>query len=76
MSEKVKDPGGGENPEKIISYADKLKTNVRWDQRLKRNILEICLEKSDRDVFTDLNQACVAKLFRSLGIDITNQVEG
>ena len=66
------DPGGGEHP-KEISYADKLKTNVRWDQRLKRNILEICLEKS-KDVFTDLDQTCVAKLFRSLGIDITNQI--
>ena len=44
-----KDPGGGGD-----SYADKLKTNVRWDQRLKRNILEICLEKTNKDVFVDV----------------------
>ena len=29
-----------------MSYSDRLKTNVRYDQRLKRNVLEITLEKT------------------------------
>ena len=70
-SETEHDPGGSKS---APSYAAKLKTNVRWDQRLKRNILEISLEKSDRD--TQIDQECIAKLFKALGIDIKNQVEG
>ena len=33
-----------------MSYANRLKTNVRHDHRLKRNVLEITIEKSDKDV--------------------------
>ena len=29
------------------SYADRLRTNVKFDQRLKRNILEIFIEKEE-----------------------------
>ena len=29
-----------------MSYSDRLKTNVRYDQHLKRNVLEITLEKT------------------------------
>ena len=58
------------------SYSEKLKTNVKFDQRLNRNILEITLERSDKDVFFDLNPECVAKLFSNLGIDIVNHLQG
>ena len=57
------------------SYAERLKTNVRYDQRLKRNVLEIILDKHE-DVEVDLDQNCIAKLCKSIGIDIANQVEG
>ena len=39
MSNGQPPPGGGE------SYSDKLRTNVNFNQRLKRNVLEISLEK-------------------------------
>ena len=38
-----------------MSYADRLKTNVRYDHRLKRNVLEITIEKSDKDVRIELH---------------------
>ena len=43
------DPGGG-NRQVPGSYADRLKTNVNYDQRLKRNVLEIQLEKTEKDI--------------------------
>ena len=58
------------------TYAERLKTNVNYDQRLKRNVLEILLEKSDKDVEIVLDQECVARLLRSIGVDILSQVEG
>ena len=60
------------------TYADRLKTNVRWDQRLKRNVLEIMLEKSDKsaDSWFDLDSESTARLLKVLGIDIKSQVEG
>ena len=91
MAEALPPPGGGtskEHPKAGYqdhhgkaddvpknSYADRLKTNVRFDQRLQRNILEIVLEKH-RDVEVDLDHECIAKLLKSIGIDIQNQVEG
>ena len=36
------------------SYANKLKTNVRFDQRLKRNVLEVHIEKRDKFAQVDL----------------------
>ena len=38
------DPWGDRN----VSYAERLKTNVRYDQRLQRNVLEISLEKTNK----------------------------
>ena len=37
-----------------FSYANKLRTNIRFDQRLKRNVLEIHIEKSDKFAQVDL----------------------
>ena len=56
------------------SYADQLKTNVKWDQRLQRNVLEIILEKSDNEA--SLSDEHLARLLKNLGIDISSQVEG
>ena len=60
------------------TYADLLKTNVRWDQRLKRNVLEITLEKNDKsgDAWLDLDTESTARLLQVLGIDIKSQVHG
>ena len=44
-------PGGGRQEERAQghgkSYSDRLKTNIRFDQKLKRNINEITLEKTN-----------------------------
>jgi hypothetical protein len=58
------------------SYANRLKTNVRYDHRLKRNVLEITVEKSDKDARIDLEPGMVARILNSISIDIGNQVEG
>ena len=72
------DTGGGrENQPQGNSYSDRLKTNVRYDQRLKRNVLEITLEKSDPSA--DLNEVDpgdIARVLKTLGIDIVSQTQG
>ena len=37
--------------QKRALYSDKLRTNVAWDNRLKRNVLEIILEKDAKGPF-------------------------
>ena len=70
------DPGGGTRQHQPPSYADRLKTNIKFDQRLKRNILEIVIEKSEREAEIVLNPDTVARVFRSVGLNIETQVEG
>ena len=74
--EKPDDPGGGKVLGQQGSYADRLKTNVKYDQRLKRNVLEIVIEKSEREAEIVLDPATVARVCRSVGLDIDSQVEG
>ena len=63
------DPGGGvKGDQKAISYADRLKTNVNYNQRLKRNVLEIMLEKTEKDADIFVDQNCVARVCKSIGI--------
>ena len=66
------DPGEGEK-QNSGTYASRLKTN---DQRLKRNVLEITLEKIDKNIEIVVDQECVARLCRSICMDIVTQVEG
>ena len=47
---------------------------MRFDHRLKRNVLEIVLEKNNHEA--EIDHHSVANLLRSIGIDITSQVEG
>ena len=65
--------GGGGNQ---ATYADRLKTNVKYDQRLDRNILEIVLEKTDKEADYDIPQENIASVFKTIGIDIQKHVEG
>ena len=59
------------------TYSDRLKTNVRFDQRLKRNVLEITLEKTDNNAdLDDVGQEAVARVLKTLGIDIAGQTQG
>ena len=57
------------------SYSDKLKTNVTWDNTLKRNVLEITLEKEEES-FVDLGSEAIHRLFKTLGINTEKDVEG
>ena len=60
-----------------MSYSDRLKTNVKYDHRLKRNVLEISLEKTGTEGdLSDVDQTAIARVFKTLGIDIERQVEG
>ena len=75
--EKPLDPGGGIGvQQQPSSYADRLKSNVNFDQRLKRNVLEITLEKRDKNSEMILDQVSVARLLKSIGMDVMTQMEG
>ena len=69
------DPGGGKKSQPP-SYADRLKTNIKYDQRLKRNVLEIAIEKSEKEAEIVLDPDTVARTLRSIGVDIDTQMEG
>ena len=85
MSPKAKGPDKSDTSEKESasvkrnsnSYAERLKSNVSFSQRLNRNILEISLEKSNRQSLSqDIGSDSVAIVFKTLGIDICSQLEG
>ena len=71
---------GGFPPEgggfRAPTYAERLKTNVKYDQRLKRNVLEIVLEKTDREADHFIPQENISNVFKTIGIDVAKQVEG
>ena len=69
MSTAIPTGGGGPGPP-LTSYADKAKMNIRFDQRLKRNVLDIEVEKTDVREEMFLDQNVVAKLLNNLGMDI------
>ena len=63
-------------PNAKISYADRLKTNVKYDHRLKRNILEITIEKHNKDMRVEMSDELIARILRSVGIDVAKELEG
>ena len=66
----------GTKSQQPMSYSDRLKTNIRYNQRLKRNVLEITLERVDTEVEGTVETEDVARICQTLGIDIKTQVEG
>ena len=74
MSEKAFPPDGG--GVRASTYAQRLKTNVKYDQRLKRNVLEIVLEKTEKEADLAITPENVVKVFKTIGIDIEKHVEG
>ena len=64
MSNGQPPPGGGK------SYSDKLRTNVNYNQRLKRNVLEISLEKTEDDADLNVGENNMERVMSSLGIDM------
>ena len=65
---KVSDPGGGFSR----SYSEKLKTNVNFNQRLKRNVLEISLEKTEEDADLNVGDECLERVMTSIGINFSS----
>ena len=61
---------------KPMSYADRAKLNVRFDQRLKRNVLEIEVEKDNEDDEMILAEDTIAKLLTNIKLNIYSHVEG
>ena len=60
----------------VPSYSERLKSNVKYDQRLKRNVLEICLEKTEKDAEVVINGDTIARVLRSLRMNIETELEG
>ena len=58
------------------SYADRTKMNVRYDQKLKRNILDIEVEKDSIEDEMILSEETVAELLTKINMDILTHVEG
>lgn len=55
-------------------YSDRLKTNVRFDQNLKRNVLEITFDRNV-DANYNINEVNVHKLLTKLGINVHSHVQ-
>ena len=60
----------------VPSYSERLRSNVKYDQRLKRNVLEICLEKTEKDAEVVINGDTIARVLRSLRMNIETELEG
>ena len=58
------------------SYADRTKMNVRYDQKLKRNVLDIEVEKDSIEDEMILSEETVAELLTKINMDILTHVEG
>ena len=69
-------PGGNKGGATAMSYADRLKTNVKFDQRLKRNVLEITIEKTDKEKRIELKPETVSRLLISIGLNARDEMEG
>ena len=68
--------GHAATPKVNQSYADRAKMNLRFDQRLKRNVLEIEIEKINVNDEMILSQEAIAKLLGTIGMNINTHLEG
>ena len=73
MATNFLDPGGGSRPP---SYANRVKTNMKKHQKLDRNILEIIIEKKNRDEFILLRGEQVAEVCEVVGVNVASEAEG
>ena len=74
MASEVKippDPDG-----RSTSYAERAKMNIRYNQRLKRNVLEIEVEKENVEDEIILSEETIVKLLHNLRLNIKSHVEG
>ena len=52
------------------TYADRAKMNIRYNQKLKRNVLEIEVEKDSTEAEMILSEETIANLLRTIHMDI------
>ena len=71
MADKNIDPGG-----RSTSYADRAKMNIKYNQKLKRNVLEIEVEKDSVEVEAILSEETISKLLNKIKMNIYSHVEG
>ena len=64
------------NSNLVSTYADRLRTNIKFDQRLKRNVLEVFIEKSEEEDELILDQTVVARLMDSIRMNTAKEMEG
>ena len=57
------------------SYADRAKMNIRYNQKLNRNVLEVEVEKETEEDEMILSEETIAKLLNKLHLNISH-VEG
>ena len=69
--DKPPDSGG-----QFTSYAERAKMNIKYSQRLKRNILEIEVEKENEEDEMILSDETIATLLNKLRLNINSHVEG
>ena len=69
------DPGGVARSTSN-SYAERAKMNIRFDQKLKRNVLEIEVEKDNEEEEIILSAETVSKLLNKIKMNIHSHVEG
>ena len=73
---KPPDPDQRDGKKKVLSYADKTKMNIRYDQKLKRNVLDIEVEEEKFEDEMILSEETVAKLLNKIKMDIQTHVKG
>ena len=49
---------------------------MKFDQRLKRNVLEITIEKTDKEKRIELKPETVSRLLISIGLNAGDEMEG
>ena len=73
MARNYFDPGGAPGPP---SYASRVKTTISKHKKLDRNVLEIFIEKNNKDVFIQLSGDEVARVCALVGINVGSETEG
>ena len=64
-----KDGDKGDSAKNRYSYANRLKSNINYSQRLQRNVLEITLERVDKNVDIQIDDSEIERVLRTLKID-------
>ena len=73
MARNFFDPGGGKGPP---SYASRVKSTINKHQKLDRNVLDIIIEKNNKDQIIHLNGDEVARVCTLVGIHVGGETEG